>query len=43
MMIQQTIPLVNWGMGTAILVIFAVGCLIMALAIYTMVQRDKDD
>ena len=39
------IPLVDWGMGTAIIVVFAIVCVVLSVVIYTMVQsgKKKDD
>ncbi|WP_432410089.1 hypothetical protein [Rasiella sp. SM2506] len=34
-------PLVNWGMGTALIIVFAVVCVILSVVIYTMVQSGK--
>ncbi len=36
------IGLVNWGMGTAIIIVFAVVCVVLSVVIYTMVQSGKD-
>lgn len=40
-MIQQNFSLVNWGMGTAIIIVFAVVCVVLAVVIYSMVQSGK--
>lgn len=38
---QLTVVLVNWGMGAAILGIFAVVCIVISVVIYSMVQSEK--
>ncbi|WP_262481994.1 hypothetical protein [Aquimarina agarivorans] len=35
------LPLVNWGMGTTIIAVFAVVCVIMVLVVYSMINSDK--
>ncbi len=40
-MILNEIPLVNWGMGTALIVVFAIVCIILSVVIYSMVQSGK--
>ncbi len=40
-MISNFIPQVNWGMGTAIIIVFAVVCVILSVVIYSMVQSGK--
>ncbi|WP_452598261.1 hypothetical protein [Pontimicrobium sp. MEBiC01747] len=42
-MILNTIPLVNWGMGSIIIGVFALVCIVMALVIYNMANADKKD
>lgn len=41
-MILQNISLVNWGMGTAIIIVFGVFCVVLSIIIYNMVQGGKD-
>ncbi|WP_290627668.1 hypothetical protein [Altibacter sp.] len=40
-MILTNIPLVDWGMGTAIIVVFGVVCTVMILVVLNMVKSDK--
>ncbi|MCW8980462.1 MULTISPECIES: hypothetical protein [Altibacter] len=40
-MIVSKIPLVDWGMGTAIIVVFGVVCAVMILVVLNMVKGDK--
>ena len=35
------LPLVNWGMGTVIIVFFAVVCVVLALVVYNLANSDK--
>ncbi|MEP0262596.1 hypothetical protein [Dokdonia sp.] len=37
------IPLVNWGIGTILIGVFAFVCIIIALIVYNMIQSDKKD
>ena len=34
---------VDWGMGTAIIVVFAIVCIVIAAVIYSMVQSGKKE
>ena len=36
-------PLVNWGMGAAIIGVFALVCVVMVLVVYNMANSKKDD
>lgn len=38
---MKNLALVNWGMGTAIIIVFAVVCVILSVVIYTMAQSGK--
>lgn len=41
-MISQTIiPLVNWGMGTAIIIVFGVVCVGLVVLVINMINSDK--
>lgn len=42
-MILNNIPLVNWGMGSILIGIFALVCIVMALVIYNMANAGKKD
>ena len=42
-MIFNTIPLVNWGMGSILIGVFALVCIVMAVVIYNMANADKKD
>ncbi|TVZ25526.1 hypothetical protein JM83_0450 [Gillisia sp. Hel_I_86] len=35
------LPLVNWGLGTIIIGVFAVVCVILVLVVYNMMNSDK--
>jgi heme/copper-type cytochrome/quinol oxidase subunit 2 len=35
------IPLVNWGMGTILIGIFALVCIVLVLVVYNMASSDK--
>lgn len=40
---QNTIlPLVNWGMGTTIIVVFAIVCVVLSVVVYRLVNSGKD-
>ena len=41
-MILNNIPLVNWGMGSILIGVFALVCIVMALVIYNMANNKKD-
>ena len=41
MLSQLTIPLVNWNLGTGIILSFAVVCLVLILIVYSMVNSDQ--
>lgn len=43
MNIITNIPLVDWGMGTTIIVIFGLVCVVLASIIYSMVQSGKGE
>ncbi|MCH9660912.1 MAG: hypothetical protein K0U54_08365 [Bacteroidetes bacterium] len=42
MNIVNNISLVDWGMGTTIIIIFGLFCVILTAIIYSMVQSGKD-
>lgn len=35
------LPLVNWGMGAAIIGVFALVCIVMVLIIYSLINSGK--
>ncbi|WP_165605863.1 hypothetical protein [Flavivirga aquatica] len=35
------IPLVNWGIGTIFIGVFALVCVVLALVVYNMANSDK--
>ena len=38
------LPLVNWGMGTVIIGVFALVCIVMVLVVYNMINsKNKED
>lgn len=37
-----TIPLVNWGMGSILIGVFVLVCIVMTLVVYNMVNTDKN-
>lgn len=40
-MTNSILPLANWGMGTAIIIFFAVLCIVMAAIVLNFVLRGK--
>ena len=38
---MNIIPLVNWGMGTIIIGVFALVCIVMAAVVYNLINSDK--
>ena len=36
------LPLVNWGMGSVIIVVFALVCIILIAVVYNMVKSDSE-
>ena len=40
-MISNIIPLVDWGMGTALIAVFAVVCVVLVLVILSLMNGDK--
>jgi len=40
-MILYNIPLVDWGMGAALIGVFGVVCLILVLVVYSLMKGDK--
>ena len=40
-MISNYISLVNWGMGAAIIGVFAVVCVVLVLIVFNMMNSDK--
>lgn len=40
-MTNSILPLANWGMGTAIIIFFAVLCVVMAAIVLNFVLRGK--
>ncbi|MCB7482119.1 hypothetical protein [Christiangramia sediminis] len=41
MLSQLTIPLVNWNLGTGIILFFGVVCLVLILIVNNMVNSDQ--
>ncbi|MDT0293596.1 hypothetical protein ACFQ3R_13490 [Mesonia ostreae] len=41
MNVSLFLPLVNWGMGTAIITVFALVCIVLTLVVINMVKSDK--
>lgn len=42
-MTLYNLPLVNWGMGSIIIGVFALVCIVMALVIYNMANANKKE
>jgi len=40
-MISNIIPLVDWGMGTVLIAVFAVVCVVLVLVILSLMNSDK--
>jgi len=40
-MIFNTIPLVNWGMGTIIIGVFVLVCIVLVLVVFSLMNSDK--
>jgi len=40
-MINTIFPLVNWGMGTLIIGIFALVCIVLSLVVYSLISSGK--
>ena len=38
---KTIIPLVNWGLGTAIIAVFGVVCVVLVILVLKMVNSDK--
>jgi len=36
-----SLPLVNWGMGTVIIGVFALVCVVLVLVVYNLANTDK--
>ena len=41
MILKTIIPLVNWGMGTALIIFFGVVCVALVILVISMVNSDK--
>lgn len=41
MILQTIFPLVNWNLGTAIIMLFGVVCLVLMLVVHRMVHGDR--
>jgi ABC-type spermidine/putrescine transport system permease subunit I len=41
MILQTIIPLVNWGMGTALIIVFGAVCVGLVILVVNMVNSDK--
>lgn len=44
-MINTTIPLANWGVGTAIIIVFAIVCILLAALVikFWLTGKKKED
>jgi len=42
-MTSSMIPLANWGVGTAIIIIFAVVCVALSVLVINFVMKGKND
>ncbi len=40
-MAQTFLPLANWGVGTAIIIVFALVCIVLAALVISFVMKDK--
>lgn len=40
-MVNYLIPLVNWGMGTALIIVFAVVCVVLVAVVLGIAFTDK--
>ncbi len=40
-MINTMIPLANWGVGTAIIIVFAVVCVVLTVMVISFVMKGK--
>ena len=40
-MILSLLPLVNWSLGTGIIIVFGVVCLVLMLIVHNMVRSDR--
>ncbi|RKS53687.1 hypothetical protein BC962_1941 [Gillisia mitskevichiae] len=41
MILQTIIPLVNWGMGTALIIVFGIVCVALVVLVINMINSDK--
>ena len=41
MNLQVIVPLVNWGLGTAIIAVFGIVCVVLVILVVTMINSDK--
>ncbi len=41
MILQTIIPLVNWGLGTALIIVFGVVCVALVILVVNMINSDK--
>lgn len=41
MILQTVIPLVDWGMGTALIIVFGLVCVGLVLLVLNMINSDK--
>ncbi len=41
MNLQTIIPLVNWGLGTALIIVFGVVCVGLVILVVNMINSDK--
>ncbi len=40
-MINSIIPLANWGVGTAIIIVFALVCIVLSVMVINFVMKGK--
>jgi len=41
MNLEVIVPLVNWGLGTAIIAVFGVVCVVLVILVVNMINSDK--
>ncbi|WP_173362635.1 hypothetical protein [Christiangramia forsetii] len=41
MNLQVIVPLVNWGLGTAIIAVFGIVCVVLVILVVTMINSGK--
>ncbi len=43
MILKTIIPLVNWGMGTALIIFFGIVCVALVALVISMINSNKKD